>query len=48
MPPVKTSLIPLPNGRTIETVIVELPGGRLVARTPEELIERPAPPAPRE
>lgn len=44
MEPVKPSSLNLPNGQTVETVIVKLPGGRLVARTPAELVARPTPP----
>jgi hypothetical protein len=43
---VKTSSFQLPDGRIVETVYVELPGGRIVARTPDELVARPTPPAP--
>jgi hypothetical protein len=41
---VKTSSFQLPNGETVETVYVRLPDGRIVARTPAELVARPKPP----
>jgi hypothetical protein len=40
----KTSSINLPSNRTIETVAVRLPGGRVVVRTADELTRRPTPP----
>lgn len=43
--PLKTSSFQLPSGERQEIVIVELPGGRRVARTPDELVKRPTPPA---
>jgi len=43
--PVKTSSLQLPTGQTVETVLVKLPGGRIVARTPGELVPRPVPPS---
>jgi hypothetical protein len=42
----KPSSFQLPSGQTVETVIVRLPNGRLVARTPDELVKRPSPPRP--
>jgi hypothetical protein len=44
---VKTSSFQLPDGKTVETVYVRLPGGRIVARTASELVVRPTPPAPK-
>lgn len=44
--PVKTSSFQLPAGETVEVIMVRLPNGRLVARTPDELVPRPTPPAP--
>jgi hypothetical protein len=41
---VKTSVFQLPDGTIVETVYVRLKDGRIVARTPEELIKRPTPP----
>lgn len=46
MEPVKTSSFQLPNQETVEVVFVRLPDGRLVARTPGELVKRPTPPTP--
>lgn len=36
----------LPNAKTVEAFLVELPDGRQVARTREELTRDPAPAAP--
>lgn len=44
MEPLKTSSFQLPDGKTIETIYVRLKDGRIVARTPDELIKRPTPP----
>jgi hypothetical protein len=42
----KQSSFQLPNGQTVETVYVQLPGGRIVPRRADELVARPTPPAP--
>ena len=47
MSDVKTSSFKLPNGEVIETVFVRKPDGSIAVRRPEELIPRPAPPAPK-
>ena len=44
--PAKISSVPWPDGATIEVVYVRLPGGRIVVRTPAELVKRPEPPTP--
>ena len=44
--PVKTSSFQLPDAETVEIVLVRLPGGKLVARTADELLTRPTPPTP--
>lgn len=46
MDPVKIPSFQLPNQKTVDVVLVQLPGGRVVARTPAELVARPTPPAP--
>lgn len=46
MEPVKTSSFQLPTGETVGVVFVRMPDGRLVVRTPQELIQRPPLPAP--
>lgn len=44
--PVKTSSFQLPNGERVKTAYVRLPNGKIVPRHPDEVIERPTPPAP--
>jgi hypothetical protein len=44
--PLKTSSFNLPQGETVEVVFVRLANGKLVPRSPKELIARPTPPAP--
>ena len=36
----------LPDARTVDAVAVELPGGRIVFRSPDELTPAPAKPIP--
>lgn len=43
---VKTSSFQLPDAQTVNVVLVKLPGGRIVARTADQLVTRPTPPAP--
>lgn len=44
MAPVKTSSFQLPNAEVVETVFVQLPGGRIVPRRADEVVKRPTPP----
>jgi hypothetical protein len=46
MPDAKISSFQLPAGETVEVILVRLPGGKLVVRSPRELLQRPTPPAP--
>jgi len=41
-----TRLVPLPEGKEVEIVLVKLADGRLVGRTREELEAAPSAPAP--
>lgn len=41
MPDQTTSSLPTPSSQRVETFIVQLPDGRLVARTADELAELP-------
>ena len=43
-----TSLFPLPNGKEVEVIFVELPDGRIVPRTREELEPAQGAPASKE
>lgn len=38
----KTSLFQLPASQVVETLYVQLPDGRIVPRSPEEVMELPA------
>jgi hypothetical protein len=46
MPDAKTSSFHLPDGETVEVIFVRLPSGKVVVRSPHELLMRPTPPAP--
>jgi hypothetical protein len=37
----KTSLFPLPASQVVETVYVQLPNGKIVPRSPDEVIALP-------
>ena len=39
---VKTSLFPLPASQVVETVYVQLTNGKIVPRTPDEVLTLPA------
>jgi hypothetical protein len=38
----KTSLFPLPASQVVETLYVQLTNGKIVPRTPEEVLQLPA------
>ncbi len=46
MEPLKTSSFQLPKNESVKVVMVRLADGRIVARTPDELVARPTPPTP--
>jgi hypothetical protein len=41
MEPVKTSSFQLPDGKTVDVVMVRLPDGKIVPRHPSEVVKRP-------
>lgn len=47
MSPDPTSSFQLPKGETVEVIFVRLPNGRLVPRSPSDVLKRPTPPAPK-